>query len=204
MTNTIAQPMTFELYGELGEKYGKTFTMFVSSVREGISLLAANFKDFKQHLIDSDNHLAGYEVWAGDYSLEGTTQDFSMSRAGSTVKIIPVVKGAGATGRIVLGAVMVIVGLVIMYVTWGTGSPWVAPLIMTGIGLIAGGIAEKLSKKPNVDLADTAEVDSATSYLFSGPTNSTKQGRPVAIGYGKMIVGSNVISAAITTSDIPV
>jgi len=200
---TFAAPMTFELYGELGEKYGKTFTMLVSSVSEGISLLAANFKDFKQHIIDSDTRLSGYEVWAGDTNLEAKQEDFHMQREGSTVKIIPVIKGAGATGRIIAGVVLIIIGAVLTITGYGAAA---APYFYSaGIGLLIGGIAEKLSPKPKgMTVQDDGAVDSANSYLFSGAVNSTQQGRPVAVGYGKMIVGSNVISASITTSDIPV
>jgi len=201
---TMTAPMTFELYGELGEKYGKSYTMFVSSVSEGIRLLSANFRDFKQHLIDSDNHLAGYEVWADEENLEGKKQDFTMQRKGATVKIIPVIKGAGATGRIIAGVVLVVVGVLGMtFGWWAAGSAWGPTLIMTGISLIAGGIAEKLSPKPKAN-PEQDEVGDSSSYIFSGATNSTKQGRPVAVGYGTMLVGSNVISASITTSDIPV
>jgi len=103
--------LTFELYGELGEKYGRTFNLRCSSVRQGLDILAANFKDFRQHLIDSDTWLQGYEVWVGDYNLDATESDFTMSHSGQTVKIIPVVKGASANARIVLGVILVVVGV---------------------------------------------------------------------------------------------
>jgi predicted phage tail protein len=191
--------IVFQLYGELGAKYGKEFKLHVKTVREGIALLAANFKDFKQHLIDSDTRLAGYEVWANDESLAATENDFKLQREGAVVKIIPVAKGAGANGRIIAGVVLVIVGVLLNVYGGGSGSP----VIMAGIGLIAGGIAEKLAPKPKTN-PEKDDINDAKSYIFSGPVNSTKQGRPVAIGYGKMIVGSNVISASITTTDIPV
>ena len=56
---------TIKLYGELGEKFGKEYTWDVKNVKEAVSLLCANFKEFKQHLIDSDTRLLGYEVWDG-------------------------------------------------------------------------------------------------------------------------------------------
>jgi len=42
------------------------------------------------------------------------------------------------------------------------------------------------------------------AFGFSGPVNTTAQGNPVPIGYGRLIVGSVVISAEILASDIAV
>ena len=36
----------------------------------------------------------------------------------------------------------------------------------------------------------------ANSYLFSGPTNVLNEGGPVPIGYGRLMVGSQVIMAS--------
>ena len=36
----------------------------------------------------------------------------------------------------------------------------------------------------------------ANSYLFSGPVNVLNEGGPVPIGYGRLIVGSQVIMSA--------
>ena len=40
------------LEGEIGNKFGKEFTMDVSSFGEVIRCLDANFSDFKKYLID--------------------------------------------------------------------------------------------------------------------------------------------------------
>ncbi len=49
--------------------------------------------------------------------------------------------------------------------------------------------------------AGGAEVTNLPSYTFNGPINTTAQGNPVPLGYGRMIVGSAVISAGITADD---
>lgn len=187
------------LYGELAEKFGREFDMNVQTVQQAIKLLSANFKNFRQHLIDSDTRLAGYEVWDGDYDLEGNQAEFQKIGTGD-IRIVPVISGAGATGRIIAGIVLVIIGAVMVYT--GFGSAAAPSVIMAGVGLIAGGIAEKLASKPRD--VDTSEVENTKSYIFSGAVNTTRQGVPVQIGYGKMLIGSAVISASITTVDIPI
>ena len=41
------------------------------------------------------------------------------------------------------------------------------------------------------------------SYSFNGAVNTTAQGHPVPVGYGRLIVGSAVISAGIDVDEIP-
>ena len=196
--------ITLKLYGELAEKYGKEFKMHVNTLSRALSLMQANFPDFSKHLQDSDQRLAGYEVWANEENLEGKEEEFAIQRGETIFQIIPVIKGASSTGRIIAGVVLVVVGAIVgvVYSWTGVGAQVGVSMIVAGVGLIAGGIAEKLTKKPVTK--ESTESDKAESYLFSGPVNNGRQGAPVPVGYGKMIVGSVVISASISPTDIPV
>lgn len=194
---------TIRLYGELGKKYGKVHRLHVASVAEAIRALSANFKDFKQHLIDSDKRIAGYEVWDGKHNLsEDNPEAFHLNNS-ADIKIVPRVKGSSAAGRIIAGVVLVVIGAVIQYVSGGTATPLAQWFYATGASMILGGIVGLMTKST---AGSTLESESANteSYIFSGPVNTTKQGSPIRIGYGKMIVGSQVISASLTTADIPI
>jgi predicted phage tail protein len=199
MTN---KTLCFQLYGELGEKYGKEFNLHCSTVRQGLDILAVNFKGFKQHVIDSDKWLDGYEVWAGSTALSPTDEDFALRREGVVIKIVPVIKGASAGTRMVVGTVLYAIGYVLNFTPFAWASP---AFYWAGSALIASGVAEKLAGSPKVNAAcDTAVADTATSYIFSGAVNNTKQGAAVPIGYGRMMVGSNVISSSFSTVDVPI
>lgn len=182
---------TIKLYGELGKKFGRVHKAHVESVAEAIKYFCANFKDFRQHLIDSETRIAGYEVWDGKYNVSESKEDIH-KHGTQEIRIIPRINGSGAAGRIIAGVVLLVVAYFL-------GSSEIARV---GIALIVGGVAELLSPKPHT--SSDSSTDTNNSYIFSGATNSTKQGNPVAIGYGKMLVGSQVISASITTQDIPV
>ena len=97
---------------------------------------------------------------------------------------------------------MVIVGVVVSVYSGMSASQLGYGLILVGVNMIAGGVAEKLTKKPSVQ--ESTESDKAESYLFSGPVNNGRQGAPIPVGYGELIVGSVVISASISPTDIPV
>ena len=182
---------TIQLYGKLGEEFGKEHKVYARTIREALNLLAANFKTFRQHIVDKNNAV-GYEVWDGNK--DAATEQELTKQGNATIKIIPVLNGASANARIVAGAVLMVVGAYV-----GNEN-----MVTLGASLVFGGIAEKLSPKVKTDRGDTNEVYKATSYIFSGATNQIQQGAAIAVGYGLMIVGSNVISAAITTANVPV
>lgn len=193
---------TVRLHGHLAEKFGKEFELEVATVRQALSILAANFPTFKQEIVGKQGDQLAYEVWSGEYNLRAEEEDFIAQGTGA-IDIVPAVAGSSSTARIILGVVLVVVGVLgNTFGWWAGGSAWGTYLIMTGIGLIAGGVAEKLSPKPKTSARES--VDSATSYIFNGSQNNTRQGAPIAVGYGKFLVGSSVISLSMTTSDIPV
>ena len=47
------------------------------------------------------------------------------------------------------------------------------------------------------------DAEKAESSYFNGPMQTVAQGGPVPVGYGRLIVGSAVISSAITVEDKP-
>ena len=55
--------------------------------------------------------------------------------------------------------------------------------------------------KGTFKILDENEKLNTPSYLFNGAVNTTAQGHPVPIGYGRLIVGSAVISASIVTTE---
>ena len=57
-----------------------------------------------------------------------------------------------------------------------------------------------MAKPPKFDdFREIEEGKKKVSYLFDGPTNAANEGGPVPVGYGRLIVGSQVIQ---TSQDI--
>jgi len=88
-----------------------------------------------------------------------------------------------------------------------------------GASLILAGTAQLLSPQPadlpgitgtgagggrqaSFDPARNEPADNQTSYIYNGAVNVTAQGNPVPICYGRMRVGSVVVTAGISTADI--
>lgn len=114
--------------------------------------------------------------------------------AGDCITIAPVLMGSKA------GLLQTIIGVVLIAVGALTSVYGGGFLIAIGVSMVAGGIVQMLSPQPKVNKsADSA--DNQASYVFSGPVNTTAQGNPVPVLYGRMIVGSAVISAGMEADD---
>ena len=113
----------------------------------------------------------------------------------ATVHFTPVLKGSKKAGlfQTIVGAVMVVVGVFTSY----AGG---AALIAGGIGLMAGGVAQMLTKMPSMSTGRDAEKKQSTS--FSNLSNMAAQGRPMPLAYGRIRVGSLIISQGVETMDI--
>lgn len=58
-------------------------------------------------------------------------------------------------------------------------------------------LAQSLAPKPTTQQSDS-------SFIFSGPVNSTSQGGPIPIVYGTCLVGSTIIASNYMAIDVPV
>lgn len=97
---------------------------------------------------------------------------------------------------------LVFIGFAISGFSFGTLSPLGAIFVTAGIGMIAGGVVQLLSRTAQAGEAGADSADNQASYVFNGPVNTTAQGGCVPVLYGgPMEIGSTVISAGIEASD---
>ena len=189
------------LYGELGKRFGRVHHMAVQSVGEAVRALMANHRGFEQALLEV---APGYRVWTGTNRVADGSEVNQPSGAGEVIRIAPAVAGAAkqGVGQIIMGAVLVaaaVVGNIIV-----PGNPISPYLFKAGAVMILGGVSQMLSPQPDLSSDSGERQGNVPSYVFNGPINTTAQGHPVPVGYGRMIVGSAVISAGLATQDIPI
>lgn len=76
-------------------------------------------------------------------------------------------------------------------------------IAMFGAMMALQGAAQMLSPQPNApETASRERPDQRPSFVFNGAVNTTEQGGPVPPVYGRMRVGSNVISASLEVEQI--
>lgn len=198
------------LYGELGKKFGRVHHFAVKTPAEAVRALCVNYPEFEKHLAEAHTRNVGYRVLHGRDVVVGEPEKL-LDPASGTIKIVPVAMGAkeGGLGQVLLG-------ILIVAVAW-----WAAPAGMglsgllsgeagmasvaasIGLSLAIGGVMQMLSPQPKANQGDKRE-ERQPSYIMDGTTNTMAQGHPVPLGYGRMVVGSAVISAGMSVDELPV
>ncbi|UVL31833.1 tail assembly protein [Pseudomonas donghuensis] len=82
----------------------------------------------------------------------------------------------------------------------GSATPFGAPLIGAGIGLVAGGVIQMLSPQAK-GLSQSGAPENLPSYAFGSAKNTTASGNPVPICIGERRWGGAIISASIYAED---
>ena len=192
---------TVKLLGELGKKFGKQFKLDVKNPAEAVRALIANFPELEKHLMESEKRGIGYRVLVGKEVQK--VEDLHNPSGKQVIKFVPVVMGSKSGGMfgVIVGAVLVTAGIVGNY--FYPGNPVSPYLISAGVAMIIGGVIQMLAPVPKTP-KDEDRPDNKPSYVFNGAVNTTAQGYPVPIGYGRMIVGSAVISASIVAEELPI
>lgn len=195
---------TIKLYGHLGKKFGKIHRFDVRSPSEAIQALSANYKDFKAYLLEHSE--PGYHVFLDEENIGVDKLGYPVEK---TIKFVPVVQGAGGDGfgQILLGAALIFVAPYAV-TALGMGSTLAGAYAIqaaTGLGwaMIFGGVSQMLFSPPETQSGTSVErPDNKPSYAFDGPVNTTRQGNPVPVGYGRLRVGSQVVSAGLFSEAI--
>ena len=198
--------LTVILYGHLGKCFGRRYTYDVHSPVEAIRALCATIPGFRTYL--ATHAASGYRILVGK---ESRDLDTITLPANDTIKIIPVITGSGkGIGGIILGAALfmisgpagwlannLVMGTSMGVVTAGTIGVLAGHL---GVSLILGGVSQLLaSHKKTQGTADRPE--NTPSYIFNGAVNTIAQGNSVPVCYGRLIVGSQVISAGLMAEE---
>jgi predicted phage tail protein len=183
------------LLGNLGEKFGPLWRAKCSTVSEALRLIECQCPDFKKYLIDAVEEGTNFAVRTGKELLE-TGEELYMNVTEDDVYITEVPVGSGGWGKIIVGAILIISAVLLAPYTGGASLTWgkvgVAMLFGIGLNLVMAGVNELLMPKP-----DKGKQGGA---FFSGPINTIKQGQPVPLLYGELIVGGAPISVAYTKS----
>jgi predicted phage tail protein len=186
-----------KVYGKLAKHLGqRSFKAVVSTPAEAVRFLLANFPELRALMREGQ-----YMVSVGRNPLElGTNPELLHYPSASfeTIRIVPVVAGAGAVGRIILGVALVGLSFIPGFAAWAGPTAYA---LITGVGasLVIGGIAQLLTPTPKLG---TSENDPRRSYSFSGIQNVSRQGVPVPVIYGEVFTGSVIISAGINTEEV--
>nr|ELY4429710.1 tail assembly protein [Cronobacter sakazakii] len=167
--------LIFKFAGHL-RRHFRQVEMNVETPAQGLRLLLAQSPEFKKDFLKTRIRIrmAGEDVTEESVRLH-------MDRKlpdGSTVLFVPIIEGSGLeTSTIVL----------------------IASLVVSAASVAYSIYMSRNMKTKNA--AEAAENNTITNNSFTSAENRVGQGRPVPLLLGEMVVGSNVISLGIDTSN---
>ena len=210
-----------KVYGALRKKLGQCrFEFEAATPAQALKALCVNFPGLEKWLIDTERDGVGYRVTIGKERVTDDLSPLVMPWSEQEVfSITPVIAGAGRG----LGMIAAGIGLVALAVVTGgssiafTGTGFAATTAggfaaatfgtklaiaagTLGLGLTFMGIAQAISPQPDVpDFDESAQLE---SFSFSNVVNTSKQGLPVPIAYGRVFVGSAIISSGLDVDEV--
>ncbi len=210
-----------KVYGALRKRLGQCrFEFDVNTPAQAIKALCVNFPGLDKWLIDSEQDGVGYRVAVSkEKATEENVAPLLMPFSDREVfSITPVVAGAGgSTGSILFGAALIgasflFPGAGLFGAGFGVFGPLAPSTIATlttvgtalsavGAGLVLSGIADIISPQPDLDstLDESVQLE---SFTFSNVVNTQRQGMPVPIAYGRLFVGSAVLSSGLDVDQV--
>ncbi|HCM9139946.1 TPA: tail assembly protein [Enterobacter cloacae] len=197
----MARLTTIRLYGALGARFGRVHKLAVQTSAEAVKALCINFDGLEDYLLNAKKNGMTFAVFRGKRNIG--VQDFKELGGDSDIRIAPVMEGAKKAGlfQTILGAVMVVAGIIVTGMTFGSAGVIGSGLIMSGASMMAGGIYQMLSPQPK-GLQGRDDPDNRPSYAFGGAVNTLAMGNPVAVLWGEREIGGGIISAGIVAEDI--
>ena len=203
-----------KVYGPLAKFLGqRSFKADVRYPGEAIRFLLANFPRLESYMSQHD-----YKISVGRLQLPiADHPEYISLPSGSNepIRIIPVVAGAGnGVGQVLAG-----IGLIALAVLNPFGAAAIGTFGLTkaiavtsllpaigsiGVSLALTGVAQLLSPTNQLSTGTDSDFDPRKSYSFSGIQNVARQGVPVPIIYGEVLVGSVVVSAGIDVEQVVV
>lgn len=194
--------ITVLLYGFLAKKYGKKHVLDIRSAAEAVRALSVNYPDFKKEVVDSENE---YRVLVGK---EDRADELGLHLpATKTIKIVPLIVGSGGLGKILVGAALIYLSFQFpgfgAFSAFGQSFSLASIAGSIGFSLVLGGISGLLFAPPKQKNSSNEKPANQPSYTFNGAVNTTGQGNPVPVCYGRRLrVGSQVISAGLSAENL--
>lgn len=195
------------LYGHLALQIGKCLELAFRTPADCVRLIELNWPGFAKRFKSGLFHLT-VEREGGERELDA--EHLSIGFTGEALHIMPraIGKGKGKSiltalvGGLVIGAAFFFsggtLGVALPGLLGATGATY-GTIATFGLGLVMSGVGSLLSPTMKTPKADGG----LKSAIFNGPVNIAEQGGPVPLVFGKMMIGSTVISASLDVENDP-
>ena len=171
------------IHGILAREYGELFILSISNPKDVLEAIDCNKQGFLQRLIELQRKGLCYDIIINKTRITHGPDMENMSNP-TTIDLVPAIAGSGDP----------ITAAIYATFTFLTGGSTAAYIVNA---IIFAAISYALTPKPENEALELTVGSSKGSLIFSNNVNLASQGSPVPIGYGRLIIGSQVIQATI-------
>ena len=174
------------IHGILGREYGNSFLLSLPNPKDVLEAIDCNKQGFLQRLIELQREGLCYDMIINKKTItDGPDMDHMLNPA--TIDLVPAISGSGP----LMAPLLMTTGL------FTAGSTALAFAASIANFVLFAAISYALTPKPENEALEISSKASKSSLIFSNTANLASQGSPVPIGYGRLLVGSQVIQATI-------
>jgi predicted phage tail protein len=196
------------VYGKLREAIGQEYVdLSGGTVAELIEGISANFREQLQPTTTRPRLVCRVRGFDSEESLYRPLEDDE-----TEIHLYPTLMGGGGKGgllKIIIGVVMVAVvawaivatGGTLGFAALGNLTAFGSTLLMTGVGLILGGLMELLTPQPKLDMSASNDIESS-KYLGAN-TNTVKIGTCIPLLLGEHLAYGHFISFNVDSKNVP-
>jgi|GEM_PF-1754378 len=174
------------IHGILGREYGNSFLLSLPNPKDVLEAIDCNRQGFLQRLVELQREGLCYDMIINKKRITNGPDMDHMSNP-ATVDLVPAISGSGP----LMAPLLMTTGL------FTAGSAGLAFAASIANFVLFAAISYALTPKPENEALEISSKASKSSLIFSNTVNLASQGSPVPIGYGRLLVGSQVIQATI-------
>lgn len=187
-------------YGSL-KQFGSEFRLDCRTPAEVVQALTSQIPKLRQFIQQGLFTVrVGRDYFDNRYLEQGLNQKL---KDDSIVHFTPTLKGSkrGGLFGVIAGVALIATAFALGplgFSVIGANAAWMVGGV--GASMLLGGVAQMLTKMPSMSTGKDAEKKQSTS--FSNLSNMAAQGRPMPLAYGRIRVGSLIISQGVETMDV--
>jgi predicted phage tail protein len=172
------------IHGILAREFGNSFILSLPNPKDVLEAIDCNKQGFLQRLVELQREGLCYDMII-DKTRITNGPDMDRMLSPTTIDLVPAISGSGPAMAPILGAAFGLTGGTLTFVASMANF-----VLMTAISYA-------LAPRPENEALEIQAGGSKSSLIFSNTANLASQGTPVPIGYGRLMVGSQVIQATI-------
>lgn len=185
----MAKLVKISILGDLGDSCGKEWNLDVKSAMEAFAAIETLSGNFSRYFFQyPEKRQAKYRILINGKDFNSPVKKIDESNQDmicqselimkknnlETIDIVPFVE---------------------------SNDPVTAALVILAVAVAAAVTTYLLARPPTFGSFRPIPKSDSASYLFGGPVNIIGEGGPVPLGYGRLLVGSHVISSAYKVVD---